>query len=159
MLPGGTYRLVCDRCAASIADGHRNCGECGSDYCLDCCAEMRLLPHYRARAEHRPALARWERAAAQRDRPVASAQWAGGLRHLTRRLEDSDGGGLHEQRLSRAILARTQARLLKHLHHGQRHQRQRCSILQRHARRSPSKAAGGSGGQTSERAPRRPDQR
>ena len=60
MLPGGTYRLVCDRCAASIADGHRNCGECGSDYCLDCCAEMRLLPHYRARAEHRPALARWE---------------------------------------------------------------------------------------------------
>ena len=34
MLPGGTYRLVCDRCSASIADCHRNCGECGSDYCL-----------------------------------------------------------------------------------------------------------------------------
>ena len=59
MLPGGTTACG-DRCAASIADGHRNCGECGSDYRLDCCAEMRLLPHYRARAEHRPALARWE---------------------------------------------------------------------------------------------------
>ena len=42
MLPGGTYRLVCDRCSASIADGHRNCMECGSDYCVECCAEMRV---------------------------------------------------------------------------------------------------------------------
>ena len=43
MLPGGTYRLVCDRCSASIADGHRNCAECGSDYCVECCAEMRVV--------------------------------------------------------------------------------------------------------------------
>ena len=42
MLPGGTYRLVCDRCSGSIADGHRNCAECGSDYCVECCAEMQM---------------------------------------------------------------------------------------------------------------------
>ena len=47
MLPGGTYRLVCDRCSGSIADGHRNCAECGSDYCVECCAEMRVPPRRR----------------------------------------------------------------------------------------------------------------
>ena len=47
MLPGGTYRLVCDRCSGSVADGHRNCAECGSDYCVECCAEMRVPPRRR----------------------------------------------------------------------------------------------------------------
>ena len=51
---------MCDRCSASIADCHRNCGECGSDYCLDCCDEMRLLPHYRVRAGLRPVIKRWD---------------------------------------------------------------------------------------------------
>ena len=47
MLPGGTYRLLCDRCSGSVADGHRNCAECGSDYCVECCAEMRAPPRRR----------------------------------------------------------------------------------------------------------------
>lgn len=59
MLPGGTYRLVCDRCSGAIADCHRNCAQCSSDYCLECCAEMRLLPHYRASASLRPEIKRW----------------------------------------------------------------------------------------------------
>jgi hypothetical protein len=29
-------------------------------YCLDCCAEMRVLPHYRARAGLRPVIKRWD---------------------------------------------------------------------------------------------------
>jgi lysine-specific demethylase 3 len=52
MLPGGTYRLVCDRCSGSVADGHRNCAECGSDYCVECCAEMRAPPRS-ARRSHK----------------------------------------------------------------------------------------------------------
>ena len=60
ILPGGTYRLVCDRCSSSIADGLRNCETCSSDYCLDCCAEMRVLPHYRAGARLRPEMFRWD---------------------------------------------------------------------------------------------------
>ena len=60
MLPGGTYRLVCDQCSASIADCHRHCGSCESDYCLDCVAEMRALPHYRVKSEFRPETRRWE---------------------------------------------------------------------------------------------------
>ena len=60
ILPGGTYRLVCDRCSSSIADGLRNCGTCTSDYCLDCCSEMRVLPHYRAGAHLRPEMLRWD---------------------------------------------------------------------------------------------------
>ena len=45
-MPGGTYRLVCDRCANSIADCFRHCDGCENDFCLECCAEVR-----RARAE------------------------------------------------------------------------------------------------------------
>ena len=46
LMPGGTYRLVCDRCANSIADCFRHCDGCENDFCLECCAEVR-----RARAE------------------------------------------------------------------------------------------------------------
>jgi len=54
MLPGGTYRLVCDRCSGSVADGHRNCAECGSDYCVECCAEMRAPPRSARRSHEGP---------------------------------------------------------------------------------------------------------
>ena len=41
LMPGGTYRLVCDRCANSIADCFRHCDGCENDFCLECCADVR----------------------------------------------------------------------------------------------------------------------
>ncbi len=34
-------RPLCDRCATNLVDLHRHCPDCGWDYCVGCCSELR----------------------------------------------------------------------------------------------------------------------